>query len=83
MIFATLATVALERAESWAAEIQREFGYDLLVMEREEFITSLTDPANASLLSSHLGLAVDLEPSLAELGLQSARGISRSHRWLG
>jgi hypothetical protein len=74
MVFATPATVALERAENWAAEIQREFGYDLLVMEREEFITSLMDPANASLLSSHLGLAVDLEPSLVELAdkLQAA-----------
>jgi hypothetical protein len=67
MIFATPATVSLVRAEQWAAEIQREFGYDLLVMEREEFVTSLMDPANASLVSSHLGLAVDLEPSLAEL----------------
>jgi hypothetical protein len=67
MIFATPATVALERAEKWAAEIQREFGYELLVLEREEFITSLMDPANASLLSSHLGLALDLEPSLVEL----------------
>jgi hypothetical protein len=40
MIFATPATVALERAEKWASEIQREFGYDLLVVEREEFISS-------------------------------------------
>jgi hypothetical protein len=67
MIFATHDTVALERSEQWAVEIQREFGYDLLVMEREEFVTSLMDPANASLLSSHLGLAVDLEPNLAEM----------------
>jgi hypothetical protein len=36
-------------------------------MSREEFITSLMEPSNASLLSSQLGLAVEPEVSLAEL----------------
>lgn len=67
LVFATPATVSLEKAEQWATEIKREFGYDLVVMEREDFITSLSDPANASLLASHLGITVDLEPSLSEL----------------
>src|ERR1035441_1643130 len=66
-VFATPGTVSLERAEKWAAEIQKDFRYDLVVMEREDFITSLIDPANAALLPSHLGISIEFEPSLAEL----------------
>lgn len=67
LVFATPATVSNERGESWAAEIRKDFGYELAIMEREEIITSLMDPANASLLGPHLGLQVEVEAPLGEL----------------
>jgi len=67
LIFATPAQVSNQTGEAWAAEIEREFGYELAIMSREEFITSLMDPSNAALLSSHLGLVVEVEENLAEL----------------
>jgi hypothetical protein len=66
LIFATPDTVSNKRAEEWAAEIHKDFGYELAVMEREEFITSLMDPLNASLLEPFLGLAATVEPDIRE-----------------
>jgi hypothetical protein len=67
LVFATPATVSNERGEAWATEIQKDFGYDLAIMEREDMITSLMDPSNTSLLPTYLGLAVEVEASVAEL----------------
>jgi hypothetical protein len=66
LIFATPDKVSNKRAEEWAAEIRKEFGYDLAIMEREDFITSLMDPLNAALLQPHLGLAVPVEPDIQD-----------------
>jgi hypothetical protein len=37
LIFATPDTVSNKRGEEWAEEIRRDFGYDLAIMEREDF----------------------------------------------
>jgi hypothetical protein len=66
LIFATLDTVANKRGEEWAKEIRRDFGYDLAIMEREDFVTSLMDPQNAALLGPHLGLTVAVEPDIQD-----------------
>lgn len=66
LIFATPDTVSNRRGEEWAEEIRRDFGYDLAIMEREDFITSLMDPLNASLLEPHLGLAAPVEPDMQD-----------------
>ncbi len=67
LIFATPDTVANKRGEAWAAKIRKEFGYDLAIMEREDFVTSLMDPQNAALLEPHLGLSVAVEPDIQHL----------------
>ena len=72
LIFATPDTVSNKRGEQWAAEIQKDFGYNLAIMEREEFITSLMDPQNAALLGPHLGLSFAVEPDIGDL-LRKAR----------
>lgn len=66
LIFATPDTVSNKRGEEWAKEIRRDFGYDLVIMEREDFVTSLMDPLNASLLEPHLGLANPVEPDIQD-----------------
>src|SRR6266446_5303532 len=67
IVFATPDRVTNQTGEAWAEEIEKDFGYELGVMSREDFITSLMAPSNASLLSSHLGLAVEVEARLEEL----------------
>ena len=67
IIFATPSAVSNELGEQWVEEIKKDFGFDLAIMPREDIITSLMAPENASLLTSHLGIHVDVEPALADL----------------
>lgn len=67
LIFATPAAVTNNMGEAWAAEIGKEFHYELAIMAREDIITSLMLPSNASLLKNHLGIHVEVEETLAEL----------------
>ena len=67
MIFATSSRVSNKQGEAWVEAIRKEFSYDLTIISREDIVTSLMDPENASLLSSHLGIHVDIEATLAAL----------------
>jgi hypothetical protein len=67
LIFATPFPVTNTTGEQWVEQIYKDFGYALAIMPREEIVTSLMDPANASLLQTHLGLHVTIEPSEAEV----------------
>ncbi len=67
MIFATPRGISKTKEKQWAEKIKKDFGMDLTIMSREDIITSLMDPTNASLLKSHLGIHVEIEPALSEL----------------
>jgi hypothetical protein len=67
LIFATPVAVSNETGETWAAEIEKDFGCQLAVISREDILTSLLDPSNISLVKSHLGIHVEIEESAAEL----------------
>jgi len=67
IIFATPSAVSNQLGEQWVAEIQTDFGFDVAIMPREDIITSLMAPENASLLENHLGIRVHVEPALADL----------------
>jgi HEAT repeat protein len=66
-IFATPEPVTNHRAKGWAHEIRKKFGYQLVVMPREDIITSLMLPSNAQLCRSILGIPVVIEESKVEL----------------
>jgi hypothetical protein len=72
LVFATPEGVTNATVEKWAAEIRKEFGYELVVMPREDVITSLMTPANVALCRMHLGIPVTLEQPIEEL-LQKAK----------
>ena len=72
LVFATPEGVTNTAAENWASEIRKEFGYELVVMPREDIITSLLNPVNLALCRTHLGIPVTLEQPVEEL-LQKAR----------
>jgi hypothetical protein len=67
LVFATPEGVTNTTAENWSAEIRREFGYELVVMPREDIITSLRNPANLALCRTFLGIPVTLEQPVEEL----------------
>lgn len=73
LIFVTPHKVTNETAESWATEIRKAFGYGLIVVPREDILTSLMDPSNTPLCRTILGIPVAIEESKAEL-IDKARG---------
>jgi hypothetical protein len=67
LIFATPQKVTNPTIQSWATEIRTEFGYGLVVMSREEIITSLMVPTNIALCRTMLEMQVPIEQNDAEL----------------
>jgi hypothetical protein len=67
LIFATPKKVTNAAMEPWKEEIRKEFGFELMVMSREEIITALMEPKNAPLCRTHLHLLAKSEPSVEEL----------------
>jgi hypothetical protein len=72
LIFATAKEVTEYTAGLWAKKILDNFGLDLVVIPREEFITWLMDPANADICRDQLGIAPSMAPEL-EPALKRAR----------
>jgi hypothetical protein len=52
-------------AHGWAEAIKKAFGYDLIVVSREDIVTSLLDPSNLALCRTHLGLPVTVDAGVA------------------
>lgn len=67
LIFVTSAKVGNADRKRWEEAIQKEHGVELHIIEREEIITQLMMPENASLCASFLHLEVNVEPLLADL----------------
>lgn len=67
LIFATPAKVTKETEEPWRKDILEEFGLELVVMSREDIITSLQLPHNAGICRSHLMLTIPYQQPLADV----------------
>jgi hypothetical protein len=76
LIFATAANVTNSTTQEWAVEIRDEFDYDLVLMPREDIITSLLDPSNAPLCRNHLGIQVSVEEGIKVLGSRAREAAS-------
>jgi len=66
LLFATPKTVTRQTADSWKKAIWKEFSIELQVLPREDIITALLLPNNASICQSHLKLQGPIEPTLEE-----------------
>ena len=72
LVFITSGKVTNYTLEQWQAEITKEYGWDLIVMSREEIITTLQVPSNVGLCAEHLGIAVPPPEPTVESLIQSA-----------
>lgn len=73
LLFVTPAKVGNADRKKWESEIQKENGLELHLIEREEIITMMMMPENASLLASFLHLEIDAEPQVADLIIRTKR----------
>ena len=72
LIFATPQEVTNHTASGWADSVREKFGYELIVVPREDVIASLMVPSNAPICRAQLGILVAVEEEVAEL-LQKAQ----------
>lgn len=67
LLFVTSAKVGNADRKRWEEAIQKDHGVELHIIEREEIITLMIMPENASLRASFLHLGIDAEPQVADL----------------
>ena len=68
LVYATSNDVTNLTAEPWKKEIKDTYGWELVMMPREDIITTLELPENAGICKQHLGVAVaELEPTVEAL----------------
>ncbi len=67
LLFVTSAKVGNADRTRWEEAIQKDHGLELHIIEREEIITLMMMPENASLRASFLHLDIDAEPQVADL----------------
>ncbi len=72
LIFATAEGVTNHTKREWAQEIRKNFDFELIVVSREDLVTSLLDPANSSICIAQLGIPVEVKPELKPV-LERAR----------
>jgi hypothetical protein len=74
LLFVTSAKVGNADRKAWEDAIRKDYALELHVIEREEIITLLMMPENASLGASHLYLQITTDPELVDL-LQFCRAV--------
>ena len=67
LLFVTSAKVGNADRKRWEDAIQKAHGVELHIIEREEIITQMMLPENASLRASFLHLGIDVEPQITDL----------------
>lgn len=67
LLFVTSAKVGNADRKQWEEAIQQDPGIELHIIEREEIITQMMMPENASLRASFLHLDIDAEPQAVDL----------------
>ncbi len=72
LLFATPRRVTRETAQKWAETIRGKYDVDLFIISREDIVTDLMMPSNASICRNHLGISVAIELTLEEL-IEKAR----------
>lgn len=84
LLFVTTAKVGNTDRKDWEEEIQQDHGIELHIIEREEIITLMIIPENASLCASFLHLEIDAEPRVADLIDRTRRAaVAVTRTWAG
>jgi len=72
LIFSTPRPVTKHTAMGWVDAVREQYGMNLIIVSREDIITDLMRPSNASICRHHLRIPVAVESKISEL-LQKAR----------
>jgi hypothetical protein len=67
LLFYTPEKVSNPKKKEWGEKIEKDFGYELHVMSREDIITSLMEPRNASICRSLLAIDVEADEATSDI----------------
>lgn len=83
LVFYTPAKVTSQTAEKWVSAVYDKYKLTLVTVSREDVITDLMVPSNASICRSQLGIQATIEPSIADLIAKTREAISETVQgWL-
>ena len=84
LLFVTAAKVGNASRKKWREAIQKDHGLELHIIEREEIITLMMMPENASLCAGFLHLDIDSEPQVVDLIVRIKRAAGAvTQTWAG
>lgn len=84
LLFVTSGKVGNPKQRRWKETIQKDHRLELHIIEREEIITLMLMPENASLRASFLYLNIDAEPQVADLIDRTKRAANAvTQTWAG
>jgi hypothetical protein len=66
LIFATPVKITNQTAQGWIDKLREKFGFELVLVTREDIVTSLMNPINVPLCRTHLGMAVAIPAAESE-----------------
>ena len=75
LLFVTAGKVSNAERKKWEEDIQKHYGLELHIIEREEIIAQMMMPENASLCASFLHLDIASEPQVTDI-IERARRAS-------
>jgi len=81
VFFATPKPVSEKKAKSWREKVKKDYGITLIVISREEVVSELLKPENASLCASILRISTTIEPSLEEVANDCRTAIGEINTW--
>ncbi len=76
LVFATPCKVTKHKERQWAEKLSKDFGLDLVVMSREELVTSLIAPSNADICRSQLGIHIEGKAELQSIIVRAREAVT-------
>jgi hypothetical protein len=76
LVFATPGEVTKHKEKKWRQDLSKEFSLDLVVMPREELVTSLIEPRNADICRLQLGIHIEGKPELQILAARTREAVA-------
>ena len=81
LFFATPRPVSEKKAKGWREKVKKDYGITLIVISREEVISELLKPENASLCSSILRIPTTIEVSLEQIASDCRVATAEINAW--
>ncbi len=81
LFFATPRPVSEKKAKGWREKVKKDYGITLIVISREEAVSELLRPENASLCASILRIPSPLEASLEQAADDCRAAIAQVNAW--